>query len=326
MLSKFEPFEITDVIYKEINGKAFTTSILVPKSLKSASAPLLAHFHGGGLIVGDRMFEPWFPLWLLQFAESQGAIVVSPDYRLLPEATGLDILEDVKDFWGWVKGSLPSQVSDISNGLSLDLNRIAVAGESAGELDCTTVSDSLGKAELTEVYTGGYLSLQSALLYPEVCIKLVMAQYGTLDFAHPAYNPKPATTLSAEASLTTKYIRSIKPGSIRLSSIPPQQWDLCLAILSEGRHRELVGNDDKIYIVKNLENAKRIPAMWLVHGNEDTTLPSQTGVDFVKKVKELHPNASIRFNVLPGGHGFDVMSTLEDDWVKEGVKFCSKYW
>jgi acetyl esterase/lipase len=36
---------------------------------------------------------------LIQLAKSNGAIVVSPDYRLIPEAKGVDILEDIKDFW-----------------------------------------------------------------------------------------------------------------------------------------------------------------------------------------------------------------------------------
>jgi acetyl esterase/lipase len=70
---------------------------------------------------------------LIQFAEREGAIVVTPDYRLIPEANGSDILADVKDFWDWVKESLPAKVLEISNAISLDLSRVAVGGESAGE-------------------------------------------------------------------------------------------------------------------------------------------------------------------------------------------------
>lgn len=70
---------------------------------------------------------------MLEYAEAEGAIIVSPDYRLVPEGNGTDILTDVKDFWDWVGESLPAKISEISSDLSLDVSRLAVTGESAGE-------------------------------------------------------------------------------------------------------------------------------------------------------------------------------------------------
>jgi hypothetical protein len=35
---------------------------------------------------------------LIQLAKSKEAIVISPDYCLLPEAKGTEMLDDVKDF------------------------------------------------------------------------------------------------------------------------------------------------------------------------------------------------------------------------------------
>jgi acetyl esterase/lipase len=156
---------------------------------------------------------------LIQLAKSNGAIVVSPDYRLIPEAKGVDILEDIKDFWSWVHRSMPSAIQKVAPcGTKVDLDKVAVAGESAG----------------------GYLSLLSAFLFPEARIKLVMAQYAALDVDHPAYNPAPYT-VPPEGSFVDKYILGLKPGAIRLSSPFPEDWDLCLAILQEGRYRDLIG-------------------------------------------------------------------------------------
>ncbi|KAI9739787.1 MAG: hypothetical protein M1834_006508 [Cirrosporium novae-zelandiae] len=131
MSFKFQPFNRTDVVYKTISKAPLTATILVPKSAEKGKHPLLAHFHGRGLLVGDRMFGEWFPLWLLQFAVSREAIVVTPDYRLIPEANGTDILEDVKDFWDWVHSSVPSKVSETWPGISVNLSRIAAGRESA---------------------------------------------------------------------------------------------------------------------------------------------------------------------------------------------------
>lgn len=70
---------------------------------------------------------------LVHFAESKGAIIVSPNYRLLPEATGKDIVEDLSNFYGWMKTSLPKEVSKMSSGVEANLSNILVAGESAGK-------------------------------------------------------------------------------------------------------------------------------------------------------------------------------------------------
>lgn len=58
---------------------------------------------------------------------------MSPDYRLLPEATGTDILEDVSSFWEWVHKGLSTELAKIDDSISADLSSILVVGESAGE-------------------------------------------------------------------------------------------------------------------------------------------------------------------------------------------------
>ena len=56
-------FDRIDVTYKTVNNTAIKTAIFVPKSLVSAAkpttAPVLVHFHGGALIMGDNP-EPFF--------------------------------------------------------------------------------------------------------------------------------------------------------------------------------------------------------------------------------------------------------------------------
>lgn len=57
-----------------------------------------------------------------------------PDYRLLPDAKGIDILEDLADFWKWVRTDLTTFVSTNSTnvGSEADLSKILVLGDSAG--------------------------------------------------------------------------------------------------------------------------------------------------------------------------------------------------
>lgn len=78
--------------------------ILIPRTLLPGPSPLLVKFHGGGLSGGDANYPPWWAHWLVPFVCRNNAIAVIPDYRLMPEHDGKEIMEDVADFWEWVGG------------------------------------------------------------------------------------------------------------------------------------------------------------------------------------------------------------------------------
>ncbi|KAH7150565.1 hypothetical protein B0J13DRAFT_403705, partial [Dactylonectria estremocensis] len=115
---------------------------------------------------------------------------------------------------------------------------------------------------------GGFLALQSATLFPAAGIKLVMAQYCALYIDHPAYNPAPVPP-PADDHLQT-YMKSVKPGFIRLSSPFPENLDLLQAITSAGRHREVIGPDERMNIRRNIHRAEKLPAIWIAQGTDDT--------------------------------------------------------
>ncbi|KAM0415800.1 hypothetical protein ACHAPT_013261 [Fusarium lateritium] len=305
MSHKFEPFERVDIVYKTLDGPPFEAAILVPKtSITSRShvSPLLVHFHGGGLVMGTTLDPVMLPYWIMQFAAFQGVVVVSPEYRLLPEARSSDILDDVAQFWDWTHNSLPSILSDRWPGLLLDLDRIATAGESAG----------------------GFLALQSATLFPAARIKLVMAQYCALDIENPAYNPAPRSPPADD--YLHAYLKSLKPGSIRLSSPFPEILDLLQAIVGAGQHREVIGPDERMNIRRNIRRAEKLPAIWIAQGTDDTLVPKPVTDDFVSYIRDTHPGTPLIYSVQPGGHGFDVEHTQEEPWVMEGVEFARQYW
>lgn len=85
-------------------------------------------------MLGSALYPDFFSPWIVQYALSQSAIIVMPDYRLLPEAKGVDILEDLADFWNWVRADLATFVSTNSTniGSEADLSKILVLGDSAG--------------------------------------------------------------------------------------------------------------------------------------------------------------------------------------------------
>jgi acetyl esterase/lipase len=84
--------------------------------------PVVVWLHGGALIFGHR---ETVPSWLLEACSRIGWAVVSFDYRLAPETKLPEIVADIEDAFGWLRGDGPEPGPG-------DPGPIAVVGESAG--------------------------------------------------------------------------------------------------------------------------------------------------------------------------------------------------
>ncbi|KAM5343325.1 hypothetical protein ACJ41O_014291 [Fusarium nematophilum] len=138
----FDPFNITRASY-ESAGVEIGVDILIPKRKPTQSHPVIVRIHGGFLITGSSLFPAWFSKWILDFAEEHSAVIVSPNYRLLPEVKGRVVLHDMSNFWSWMQAGGPERhlASVGRSEVAMDLSQTLLVGESAG----------------------GYLALQSVL-------------------------------------------------------------------------------------------------------------------------------------------------------------------
>ncbi|WP_326732511.1 alpha/beta hydrolase [Streptomyces phaeochromogenes] len=104
------------------DGVPIPLSVFSPVNIDpTTGAPCVYWMHGGGMVMGDRFSQIDIPLeWLDEF----GAVVVSVDYRLAPEATGTALVDDCYQGLLWV--------AEHAAELGIDPARIIVAGASAG--------------------------------------------------------------------------------------------------------------------------------------------------------------------------------------------------
>jgi acetyl esterase/lipase len=88
--------------------------------------PLVVWIHGGAWRMGDRKSLPdtYGTLGFFDRIQRRGYAVASVDYRLSAEATFPAQLDDVRAAIGWLRGN--------AAGFHLDVERLAVWGESAG--------------------------------------------------------------------------------------------------------------------------------------------------------------------------------------------------
>ncbi|MEV0949573.1 alpha/beta hydrolase [Promicromonospora sp. NPDC050249] len=111
-----------DVTVTAPDGTAVPLTVLSPPGLdRSTPAPCVYWVHGGGMVMGDRFSNLDIPLeWL----DELGAVVVTVDYRLAPEASGTTLVEDCYLGLVWV--------AEHAADLGVDPARLVVAGTSAG--------------------------------------------------------------------------------------------------------------------------------------------------------------------------------------------------
>ncbi|MET9894290.1 alpha/beta hydrolase [Streptomyces sp. NPDC006465] len=88
---------------------------------RTTAAPCIYWIHGGGMVMGDRFSQIDIPL---EWQDEFGAVVVSVDYRLAPEATGTMLVDDCYQGLLWTAQHAAE--------LGIDPARIIVAGASAG--------------------------------------------------------------------------------------------------------------------------------------------------------------------------------------------------
>ena len=129
--------------------------------------PVVVYYHGGGWVIGSLdQYEPSCKA----IAEKAGAIVVSVDYRLAPEAKFPAAHEDAYSAYTWIK----------SNATTLGGNaaKVAVMGESAGGNMAAAVC-------LLAKERGAALPIYQVLVYPVADNNLNTASYMTYANAVP---------------------------------------------------------------------------------------------------------------------------------------------
>jgi len=63
--TKFDAFNRTDHVYHVVHDNPLQASILMPKKLDQSNKklPVIVFWHGGGFVVGYRLYEPWWSDW-----------------------------------------------------------------------------------------------------------------------------------------------------------------------------------------------------------------------------------------------------------------------
>lgn len=312
--SAFPAFQVTNTSYKSVQGVPIPTSLLIPKTLQPSRHrhPVIVRWHGGCFITGHRLLPRWFGRWFLEEALAKQAIVVSPDYRLLPEASGAEILEDVRDFYRWLctPGVLAALLPE---GVLPDVEHSLVIGESAG----------------------GWIAVQSGLLPgARACISAVIARYPMLDLRDRHYagdckqDPFATSGVEWDRTAVATHVERLTGDEVVTSAIPPARMPLVVDSIRGGTLSKLLGEDSSLYPLEAIQGATGYPPLWVIHGLEDRLVPVEGTKKFVRQLQNVVPTLQVHESYQSGPHGFDndPSRSAEEDWIQQGIEFIAPFW
>ncbi|KAL4926182.1 uncharacterized protein BDV17DRAFT_270205 [Aspergillus undulatus] len=318
---KFTGFDIIQAPFKQVGDHAIRTDILVPQTPYTGKRPTILRFHGGGLLMGDSLFPDFWSHWLSDLALLHHAVIISPNYRLLPQATGLEIWSDIEDFWTWMRsGAVEDLLANHSTPTEIDLNRILLAGESAG----------------------GLLSVNTALAHANE-VRAATALYPALDPSAPDFATSRTDLFPFGQRTPEKIIDEVlsaaPPGPIS-SAVEPQYLPLMLAAIEYGRIGGwyLRGSakseeQDSLFPGRRLEKAGvQIPkgGITIIQGRQDSVVPPHHSEPFVARAREVFAGQpggdKIALVFRDGEHGFDAEVRYEEAWVQEALKTAVEAW
>lgn len=329
--SRFDDFVVLTTTYKTVHDHCITTDVLIPKSLTDKKSrppvepkpcPILLRYHGGGLVFGHSLFPPFFSQWYLELAQEYSAIIVTPNYRLLPESSVMEILQDTEDHWQWMHNELAGFLDQQTSGaVQADFTRIMTVGDSAG----------------------GYLSLQMGLSHPDE-IRAVNAVYplvnpkawrfnGTDGKPHSVFGGLP---ILPEGTLA-RHMESIReqreasPGRpvIQTEASNLKRLELMFALVQHGQLGHLFSRESiDPYPLDRIDSGARFPqgGVLILHGRDDSVAPLDQTLQLQNKLETTTPGTSFTLVVRDGEHGFDLTAKLHDSWLWEAAQGIIMAW
>ncbi|KAJ0413427.1 Alpha/Beta hydrolase protein [Aspergillus carlsbadensis] len=295
---KFAGFDLLQTTYKTVGDHAIRTDIIVPQAASTAKQPIIVRFHGGGLAMGDSLFADFWPQWLSDLALQHHAVILSPNYRLMPQATGLNIYNNVEDFWAWVRsGAVNDLLAAHSTPSEADLLRILVA---------------------------------AVATYPSLDV-------GSVDFSQPQTDLLPFGQ-NVPKSVVDSYVASLPKDVPVSSAVGEAYLPLMLACVEHGRLPEWYKRDsgskqDLLYPARRLEKPDvQIPTggITIIQGRQDSVVPAHHSEPFVPWAKEVlkgKPGGDkISLVFQEGEHGFDGDIRYDEPWLHEALQMAVRAW
>lgn len=252
--------------------------------------------------MGDRY--SFFPSWLLHTCARRGWIFVTPDYRLLPESTAHDSVDDAIDAYTWVASCLGVE-------LDIEIESILLAGSSAGGYLAVTVAATVDHrpAAVLLIYgmndpVGERYTTPGRNIFgrPAIETSPILARFPQPGERHnrPQISAYPLPTNMAEDK------RFPLIAALHLDALLPDYLTgiagLSRSIASHGI--EAIPQQHRVLFPLTFASLKDFPPTVILHGRNDSAVPIEGSI---KAAEALRNAGTLVYTEFPDDaeHGFD---------------------
>ncbi|EJP66355.1 hypothetical protein CRV24_009202 [Beauveria bassiana] len=297
----FDDFRILDEPFVTRDSHAIMAHILLPKNAPSGPRPIIINWHGGYLIMAHGLYAPYFPQFILDLAKKSDAIIISPDYTLLPHNDGLAAVQaDVLAFHKWLLFSFASILTAKAPSYEADLTRVLLNGGSAGGYVATTHALA---------FPDFFRAL--ALTYPMLNFDTEWWRKGSLDTGSPNPMLLPDDAFIPDTAAIKEKIQQHQGGARISATEDIERLGFAVSVARKGLFHDLfsphgkLDEDSNVWINRRIQAGAKLPErIWLLHGGADTAVPVETSIAFAETMKSQ--GRPIRLDIVENKeHGFD---------------------
>ena len=297
--------------------------------------------------------------WVCDLAVKHDAILVSADYRLLPEATCEEALDDIMDAYIWLSTGLTDALKSTyknSPVIAPDLDRILVGGESAGGYCALQVGLTFFDQSSNSTSTSTQPIPKPRAIYAEFPYVSLRTPHWTQSYPKQIWNQPQLpltliTSLFTSISTSTALNNGKRPIVSNIPMVSPTGQFTERAIISTaaeqhgrtldffGPERDPAPGKRRVFPEDRIEDGRILPPTMFLHGINDSIAPVEgmdSFVEWVRKYKaiagmkeEREEREVMRYYRVPGEHFVATDMKLdgsEPEWLKEAVKFLEANW
>ena len=183
LYNKHKEVKVTGYKIKSSDGKKIKVHVYEPPVTLSHN-PCMLYYHGGGFMLS---ISPRTRRRMERYAIEVGCIVVLVDYRLMPRYRYPKAIEDAYSALMWIV--------DQADGLKIDVNKLAVAGDSAGGFLASVVAHKAAEEERVNI-------CMQILLYPVI-------DYRIKSESMQKYTDTPIWNAKKNKEMWNKFLRDV---------------------------------------------------------------------------------------------------------------------
>ncbi|PAV19297.1 alpha beta-hydrolase [Pyrrhoderma noxium] len=352
-MNRLDPFSITTHVFKTVEDHPIKIDVCVPKSTlekrrssshaTNAKCPIILRYHAGWLFGGQRDYPNWFAQWVCDLAVKHDAILVSADYRLLPEATCEEALDDIMDAYIWLstglsdalKSSYKDSPSDLSFLINLPippLRPLRNPNQSPNPEPYTPNSPTSPSAPHT-----GHNPTPNKSGTPPTPLTLITSLFTSISHSTALNNGKrPIVSNIPMVSPTGQFLERA------IIATAAEQHGRTLDFF--GPERDTRPGKRRVFPEDRIVDGRVLPPVVFIHGTEDSIAPVEgmdLFVELVRKHKavagmkeeeggrEREEGEVMRYCRVPGEHFVATDMKLdgsEPGWLRDSVEFLEANW